>query len=51
MDRPFKIMNRTKNGRELLECPITGGLEALKNGQMVVCVARNGSLAHSLKIR
>merc|ERR1719402_1662082 len=30
-----------KKGGELLECPITGGLEALKKGQMAVWVAGN----------
>jgi len=33
----------TKKGGELLECPITGGLEALKKGQMAVWVAGNKS--------
>lgn len=31
----------TTKGAELLECPITGGLEALKKGQMAVWVAGN----------
>ena len=41
MDRPFKIMNRTKKGGELLGCPITGGLEALKKGQKAVWLTEN----------
>ena len=31
----------SKKGAHVLECPITGGLEALKKGQMAVWVAGN----------
>jgi len=39
----------SKVGGELLECPITGGLEALKKGQMAVWVAGNKSAYESVK--
>jgi len=39
----------TAKGAELLECPITGGLEALKKGQMAVWVA--GNKASYLEVR
>ena len=35
-------------GSHLLECPITGGLEALKKGQMAVWVAGNKVTNHSV---
>jgi hypothetical protein len=31
----------SEKGAELLECPITGGLDALKKGQMATWVAGN----------
>jgi hypothetical protein len=35
---PFVL---SEKGAELLECPITGGLDALKKGQMATWVAGN----------
>ena len=38
-----------KKGSSLLECPITGGLEALKKGQMAVWVAGEKSALESVR--
>jgi hypothetical protein len=37
----FSCLFFSEKGAELLECPITGGLDALKKGQMATWVAGN----------
>ena len=50
----FKIFFYTflssEKGAELLECPITGGLDALKKGQMATWVAGNKVGYHPPKL-